>query len=119
MATYTRGETATCQFTLENLSGFPVTCYARIYLGYQIAGVTWYDSTSRVWVTCDLGIDEAATFVAHPVVKSDAPEGWMVGRLYIYVSQSETSACLTYQNLANAAEISLTKKLGITGQEWI
>lgn len=102
---YRRGERTTCWVKVRNNSPFPVTVYARVWLGYQIAGIKWYDATDRVWEYMGLKAGEERADRVYNTVKSDCPVGPKVGRVYVYAEKSESSKLLAYQNKANAANI--------------
>lgn len=117
---YTPGDTTTCRFIIKNLSNFAAKVYVQVYLGYQAWGTVWTDATNRVWVTVTLPALGQVTSDARPVVLADCPVGPKVGRLYVYAKQDVGSACLAYQNLANAANIvSAVPQVQILSQSWL
>ena len=123
---YMPGDPTTCHYTIRNLSNFTATVYARLWLGYQIAGVTWYDCSNRTWRAITLAPNAQIELVNTTVVVNiNAPLGPKVGRLYVYAAQVETSQLLAFQNLANACTIIARipqvpiPQVSILAQTWI
>lgn len=115
---YMRGETTTCHVTVKNNSGFPITCYAQVYLGYVSWGI-WYDSSTRVWVRFDLDTDEQKTLTAHPVVLADAPYGERRGQVDLFEEETRASTMLDSNALLAAAYIVGVAAASIISQEWV